>query len=347
MSRGHQSGNLGAGVQPAQAFPTEQALSGYAEHVYQEPEGEPPVETNSIRAWRDWPGLRNGQVELRLNNQRAPRVHGLGWGFDPDAGVWRPVRVDSTGALVTAGGPTPPPEPGPPLTQLGGWWRADDAGTVDGASVTSWPDRSGYTQTFGTLAGVTAPTWEASVSSLGNRPAVQFGAGKGLQITSPTGFIGGKHAVTCYIVQQIASFTNSSVFFYGPSALSVFGSCFSIINLNGPDRVGTSIYGCSGMFASNNSAQIVSVRAANNSAWGTSKLTIDGAAVAAVVDNPGLVLDVTNPVQIVCVGGDTTPASFNFDGRIAEILYYHKEHDGTERAETLLYLSERYGIPLV
>lgn len=105
MSRGHVSGNLQAGVQPLQAFPTGQALNGYAEHVYTQPEGEPPIETNAIRQWRDWPGLRNGQLELRLNNQRAPRVHGLGWGYDPDAEVWRPVRVDSTGALVVSSAP--------------------------------------------------------------------------------------------------------------------------------------------------------------------------------------------------------------------------------------------------
>jgi hypothetical protein len=218
---------------------------------------------------------------------------------------------------------------------------------VNGANVTSWTDRTGYAQTLTVPGSVTAPTWQSSVAALGNRPAVQFGAGKGLQITTPSGFVGGTNAVTTYVVMQVDTFTNSSVFFYGPSTLTTFGSCMSVLNLSGPNRIGSSIYGCSGMFASNTSSQILSVRAGNNATWGTSVLAIDGDNVAASVDNPSLVLNVTSPVQIVSVGGDTSPASFNFDGRIAEILYYSKNQNGNERAQTLLYLSNRYGITLV
>lgn len=236
------------------------------------------------------------------------------------------------------------PEPSPPLESLGAWWRADDAGTVDGASVTSWADRTEYGQTLVTLGGVTAPTWQSSVAALGNRPAVQFGANKGLQVSAPAGIIGGRQAVTVYVVAQIETFTNVSMFYYGPSALTAFGTCMSVLNLNVPNRVGSSIYGASGMFPSNTAAQIISVRAGSNAAWSTSVLTIDGATVAASIDNGGLVLDVPSPVQIACVGGDVSPASFNFSGRIAEIIYYSKDQNASERAETLGYLSNRYGI---
>jgi hypothetical protein len=234
----------------------------------------------------------------------------------------------------------------PPLEQIGAWWRADNAGTVDGSNVTSWADRTAYGQTLVTLGGVAAPTWQSSVAALGNRPAVQFGANKGLQVSTPAGIVGGLQAVTVYTVVQIDTFTNSSMFYYGPSALTVFGTCMSVINLNAPDRVGSSIYGASGMFSSNTAAQIVSVRAGSNAAWGTSVLTINGATVAASIDNAGLVLNVTSPVQIACVGGDVSPASFNFNGRIAEIIYYSKEHDANERSATLGYLSRRYSITL-
>lgn len=346
MSRGHVSGNLQAGVQPLQAFPSGQSLTGYAEHVYQEPEGQPPVETNSIRYWRDWAGLRNGQTELRLNNQRAPRVHGLGWGLDPDAGVWRPLRVDATGALVVAGG-GPTPEPGPPTQQLGAWWRADDAGTVDGANVTSWTDRSGYLQTLGPVAGVNAPTWQASVPSLGNRPAVQFAANSGLRLALPPGFVAGKHAVTVYVVLQIDTFTPAALpFYYGPLVSAVFGDNLGFILVNGPDRFGTSIRGGSALANADTAARIVSARAPNNTQWGNSFLTFDGAAPAGLsYANPTVVLDVPSPVGSVSVGG--LDGLWDFRGRIAEVLYYHKNQDGTERANTLLYLSQRYGIPLV
>jgi hypothetical protein len=246
------------------------------------------------------------------------------------------IRITSSGGGGGGGSP--------PMTMLGAWWRADDAGAVDGASVTNWTDRSIYSQSLATLGGVSAPTWQSSVAAIGNRPAVQFEVGTGLQVTSPAGIIGGNQAVTIYIVCQVDTFTNSSIFFYGPTSLTVFGSCMSILDLNGPNRVGTSIYGASGMFPSDANPQILSIRAGNSAAWGTSVLTINGATVAASVDNVGLVLNVPSPVQIACVGGDVSPASFNFDGRIAEIIYYSKDHDASEHNQTLSYLSDRYGI---
>ena len=238
------------------------------------------------------------------------------------------------------------PEPSPPTDSLGAWWRADDAGTVNGANVTSWTDRSQYTQTVTVPGGVTAPTWQASVANLGNRPAVQFAANQGLQLLSPSGFLAGTAALTVYAVLEIDTFTASALpFYYGPVNPGTFGDDFGLIALNGPDRIGNSIYGGSALVTTTGSAKIVQSRAASNSQWGNSILTINGEIPSSVsYANPTTVLNIPSPVGMVGIGGLT--GLWDFRGRIAEVLYYSKNHSGNERAKTFLYLSERYGIPL-
>lgn len=240
------------------------------------------------------------------------------------------------------------PEPSPPTDSLGAWWRADDAGTVNGSNVTSWTDRTGYAQTLSTVGGVSAPTWQASVANLGGRPAVDFSTNSGLQLLLPSGFAAGLQAVTAYIVMEIDAFSGAGAlaFYYGATSPGTAGDHFGFWTISGPDRVGTEIWVGSALVNSNGAAKILSARNPNNTQWGSSFLTIDGETPSGIsYANPSTVLNVPNPVESVSVGGRL--GYWNFDGRIAEVLYYSKNQNGNERAQTLLYLSNRYGITLV
>jgi len=346
MSRGHQSGNLAAGVQPAQAFPTEQALNGYAEHVYQEPEGEPPVETNSIRAWRDWPGLRNGQTELRLNNHRAPRVHGLGWALDPD-NVWRPLRVDAAGALVvTGGGPSPTPEP--PTSQLSAWYRAGDIVQAGGSTVFTWSDRSGNGADLVPVPGLGQPTLATNVSGFGGQSAVNFAIGQALYRLLPPGFVGGDSAYSLYIVHKPIFYgALFCAFSWGQDNASLKRVSLLLQDVSGTWSVGTDSYAAgSNAYACASVPQINSARLAHGANVSTTEFLIDGAVGTQTSAGGGGPLNLASPVVEVRMGGFTQANVLTYNGQIAEVLVYHKRHNNNERNATLAYLSARYGIPV-
>jgi hypothetical protein len=350
MSRGHVSGNLQAGVQPLQAFPSGQSLTGYAEHVYQEPEGEPPVETNSIRYWRDWAGLRNGQLELRLNNQRAPRVHGLGWGLDPDAGVWRPLRVDATGALVVAGG-GPTPEPGPPTAQLGAWYRADDILQAGGSTVVAWPDRSGQGATLLATGGA-SPTLATNVASLGGQNALNLDGSQQLARSTPPGYVGGNSAYSLYVVHDPVlngTTTDPSVVFgWGGTGVANCRLTMFQYKFGGNWVCGMESFAAgSGGRLIPNGGQIYNASLAHNALCAATVVTVNGAVLPDVDGAGGGPLAIPSPVPWVTLGHFPASTGPNgYKGKVAEILYYHKNHSASERAATLAYLSARYGIPV-
>lgn len=348
MSRGHVSGNLQAGVQPLQAFPSGQSLTGYAEHVYEQPEGEPPVETNSIRYWRDWAGLRNGQLELRLNNQRAPRVHGLGWGLDPDAGVWRPLRVDATGALVVAGsGPTP--ELNPPTAQLSAWYRAGDILQGGGTTVFSWADRSGNGAGLVPVPGIAQPTLATNVAGFGGQSAVQFSGTQQLGRLLPPGFFGGDSAFSLYVVHSPAATGDLTVFSWGqyPAASGLVTLFFSTVAGNRKFTVTDLVATGAGYYAATSVPQIDSAFLAHGGNISNATIWRDGAAPSGPDAPGGGPLNLATPVAEVRMGGIAGSAIYPYVGQIAEVLVYHKNHNATERSQTLAYLSARYGIPVV
>lgn len=349
----HVGGNLEAGVQPAQAWSTSQQLAGYAEHVYTT-DDDPPVETNSIRAWRDWAGLRNGQLSLRASNHRAPRVHGLGWALDPD-GVWRPLRLDAAGALVVSGSAAP--SDGPPLQHLRAWYRADDLDALaSGAVVTSWPDRSGNNNDLATIVGVPNPTFLPTFAPFNNRPCVAFDGTQALWKANPNGWGTGTHAATVYVVMDpdySLSTPNLQVAFGFGADASVPnppGSVFLAFAMSGPSRLGvdTLIGGWRTTTGTTVGPVIQSWAVGNGEANALADFRINQEAANSVDFAPFGQLNVPNPVLYASLGCQPgyTGGDFFF-GRIAEVLYYRHKHNGTERAQTLLYLAQRYGISLV
>lgn len=258
------------------------------------------------------------------------------------------MAINFNGVRVRSSGAPPVSEPSPPTDSLGAWWRADDAGTVNGSNVTSWTDRTGYAQTLSTVGGVSAPTWQASVANLGNRPAVKFVANSGLRLSLPSGFAAGTTAMTVYTVLEVDTFPagGSLPFCYGPVSPGTPGDHFAFFVVGAPNRVGAEIYFGSTLAENNGAAQILSARNPSNTQWANSFLTIDGMPPANIsYANPTTVLNVPSPVAAVSVGG--VQGYWEFRGSIAEILYYSKNQNGNERAQTLLYLSSRYGIALV
>lgn len=350
MSRGHVAGTLQTGVQPLQAFPTGQSLTGYAEHVYEQPEGEPPVETNAIRYWRDWAGLRNGQLELRLNNQRAPRVHGLGWGLDPDAGVWRPLRVDATGALVVAGSGPLPPEPAPPTAQLSAWYRADDIIQAGGSPVIAWPDRSGNGATLVATSGA-SPTFATNVSSFGGQSALEMNGSQQLARQNPPGYFGGNSAYSLYVVHDpvldVTTTDPSVAFGWGGNNANNIRLAMFQFKLAGVWSCGMESYnaGSDGVTIPNG-GQIWNASLPHNDFCDNTLLTVNGAVLTGTGGNGGP-LAIPTPVPWVTLGHfPGSVGAGGYKGKVAEVLVYHKAHNANERAQTLNYLSARYGIPV-
>ena len=337
----HVGGNLQAGVLSAQSFSTAQNLSGYSEHVYTT-DDDPPVETNAIRSWRDWAGLRNGQTTLRLSNHRAPRVHALGWALDPD-NVWRPLRVDASGALLVNTGPAP--EPGPLTAQLAAWYRASDLAQPDGSSVVAWPDTSGSGATLLQTTGLLAPTLVAG--ALGGQAVVRFDGNAQLNRSFPPGYQAGDAAWSLYVVcTPNPPYNPCHLFGWGNSA-ATDGRVMLTLNKFG-GIWGWQVDTQGGTSRAYQAALVPQIVSADNAAGANitaASLYINGAVGTLLDPGAGGPLNVPSPVFDVRTGNPNNSAD-RWRGDIAEILYYHKRHNASERAQVLTYLSARYAIPV-
>ena len=232
-------------------------------------------------------------------------------------------------------------EIGPPLDLLGAWYRADDAGTSNGQSVSSWPDRTGNGNDLSLSQGTIAGVWRLSPTGFGGKPAVEFAGTTQLEKNLPPSFQPGSHATTTYTVFQY-DFASPPVSIWGFGSAPVGTQLQLIHQMYGNPRAAVFMSvnnefvtydGTDGM------PKIMSFSVPTGAAFSAADVRFDGQ-----VANPLYTLGSFNipaPVQKVFVGGYDTP---NFTGYIAEILYYSKQHNADERAATLAYLSARYGI---
>jgi len=264
------------------------------------------------------------------------------------------VLQQTTGIPVVV--PPSPPAPTPPTDQLSAWWRADDAGVVNGADVTNWVDRSGGGNNLGAQAGAGFPTFASSVANMGNQPAVVFSGGQGLMQALPPGLIGGPQALSVYIVCD-PLFDDSGypgMWGFGDLAFpSVAGTVFRINPGGSPSRV--MLVDCFGpnydrytTTQCNGQPLIMSFALGAGAALNTAEWYMNGTPAVVTGGSGSGALNSASPVQAVFMGGWSNSApTFTWRGKIAEVLYYSKKHNGNERLETLLYLSSRYQIPLV
>jgi len=248
----------------------------------------------------------------------------------------------------------------PPMTMLGAWFRADDAGSSNGAAVNSWADRSTsgdvLTVPGGFAAPLQPPTYLSSVAAFNNQPAVSFVSsgpsgyayGSYLAMTSPAAYLAGDSALTIYAVISIDNYVGDvkRIFTYG--TLGTYQQ-HSMISLFLADQWGTKRLGLETGYASNlydysidSTARIVELRISQGGTVGSAFQAVNGATQTATgwpaLNNGNAVPAIPSPVDKVTMGNGS------FDGKIAEIIYYKKEHSSEERAATLSYLSSRYGI---
>lgn len=264
------------------------------------------------------------------------------------------IRMTSSGGGGGGGG-------SPPMTMLGAWFRADDAGSTNEAEVTSWADRSASGDTLTVPESKGAPTYLSSVAAFNNQPAVSFSStgpaglyhGSYLQKSSPAAYLSGDSSFTIYAVLSVDNHTGfNDIFSYGAGG-----------NPPGEGRImlahrmyfGTPQIGLQagvdgqplgGLFYNHthSTAKIVEIRLAQGATIGSAFQATNGVEASYTPwqsgDYQSTVPYVASPVGAVIMGRGV------FDGKIAEIIYYKKEHSSEERSATLSYLSSRYGISI-
>ena len=248
--------------------------------------------------------------------------------------------------------PAPPPPPlAPPTDQLGAWYRADDLSQPNGSTVVAWPDRSGNGADLVPTPGA-SPTLDSAVVSLGNQSAVQMTGAQQLARTSPPGYAGGNSGYSLYVVHEPVLDGTTTI----PSVAFGWGGT-GVPN----DRLTMFIYqfggqwvcGMESEFAGSGGrlipfgGQIYNASLAQNGVCAQTVVTVNGVILPDVDGAGGGPLALPSPVSAVTLGH--FPLSFGpngYKGKIAEILYYSKQHSPAERAQTLAYLSDRYSIPV-
>lgn len=237
----------------------------------------------------------------------------------------------------------------PPMDSLGAWYRSDDIAQGDGSSVSQWPDRSGnganLTQTPGD-----SPTFLNSVSSLGNRPALQMTGAQQLRLTNPSSYAGGNSAYSLYLVHDpildVTTTIPSIAFGWGGPGVGNDRVTVFIYKVNNEWVCGIESYNAgSGGRRIPFGGQIFNASLAQNALCAQTVITVNGSILPDVDGAAGGPLAIPSPVPSVTLGHfPGSYGAFGYKGKIAEILYYSRQHTDLERDATLAYLSDRYGI---
>jgi hypothetical protein len=243
------------------------------------------------------------------------------------------------------------------MTMLCAWFRADDAGVSNGAAVNSWADRSASGDVL-TVPGEYAapmqpPTYQSSVAAFNNQPAVSFSSsgpgglfyGSFLAMSSPSAYLAGDSALTIYAVISADNYIGDgkTIFSYGAGLSYQQRDKIALVLTNRWDtkRLGLDVgYGFATYdYPITSTASIVEIRLAQGTSSVLDAFQAINGVSQTITDsfNTGGP-SIPSPVDRVTMGGGS------FDGKIAEIIYYKKEHSSEERTATLAYLSSRYGI---
>jgi hypothetical protein len=222
----------------------------------------------------------------------------------------------------------------------------------NGSTVVAWPDRSGNGADLIPTTGA-SPTLDTAVVSLGGQQAVQMTGAQQLTRTSPPGYAGGNSGYSLYVVHDPVLDGTTTI----PSVAFGWGGAGP-----GPNnRLTMFIYQFGGQWVcgmESNSAgsggrlipfggQIYNASLALNGLCAQTVVTVNGAILPDVDGAAGGPLALPSPASAVTLG--QFPLSVGpggYKGRVAEIIYYSKQHTPAERAQTLAYLSARYNIPV-
>lgn len=268
------------------------------------------------------------------------------------------IRITGSGGSIkltgTGGGirmfSSPVAVNSPPLGSMSAWYRADDIGLSNGSSVSSWVDLSGNGADLGPVPGVSQPTYSTNVLALNGRAAVSFSGTEQLRRTSPN-FAAGDAAISCYIVCDPTFVggggTTLPIFSWGQDFGNLYRPTVLFYNTNPQWIVAVDAYATnSPSYNATSSAQIISFFNGQSNPISTSTILVNGSVPTQFGTGVGGALAIPSPVAEVRMGGFVQNNTPRFIGDIAEVLLYYKNHDAGERAQTLAYLSNRYGIPV-
>ena len=255
------------------------------------------------------------------------------------------MTIKLNGVRVRPAVVVPPPEPAPPTTQLIGWWRADDIAQAEGSSVTSWKDRSGECGAILQAPSMSAPTLNLSVPGFNNKPAVDFNGSAQLRRAQLPNYPVGNGEFSLYVVHDPTLVGSiRPIFGWGRNNATQQRMCMTLFDAGmNWIVVGEGYAAATKSYAVTGDPQIASIFHASGTNMGDDEIWIDGVPGG---DGSGSALpwNIPDPCNEVCMGGLPEERAVAYVGKIAEVLVYKKYHTLTERAETLSYLSSRYGI---
>ena len=229
----------------------------------------------------------------------------------------------------------------PPLDALGAWFRADNAGSIDGGTVSAWPDRSANANNLTLTGGATAGIFRASPAGFGGKPAIEFAGLTQFDRMLPVGFATGQKEFSSYIVVE-HEFAGSLEVVWGYGAVPAASGAIYVQQVYvSPNRwIWSSL---TGQFetstGANGDPKILSFSIADGALHSSADVRANGVVVVPIVASGGYSMNAT--IDALFVGGY---GGATFAGKVAEIIYYSKQHNSAERSETLAYLSARYGI---
>jgi len=261
--------------------------------------------------------------------------------------------TSSGGGGGGGGGPTDPS-----LTNLRGWYRADDIGLSNGASVTGWEDRQGTSDLSRVYNGPIY--YNSSNSEFNNQPTLNFGSGGLIDSWNTPSFDLGPRLAGNTIIMVVKPtydggnnhllslpggypYDGQGYNIYANDMGGALGSAIKVVGYNGSGTITKTvepnkplIIYVSYEYETNTSANTLQIFGASSTfvpewSWGGASLMSGGG-------NTG---DGAMPIY-------GTPGKFQLGYSLgtntAEVLYYNAVQGAQEKTDTIAYLSSRYGI---
>lgn len=218
------------------------------------------------------------------------------------------------------------------------WFDANQLGLSDGQDVSSWTDFSGNSNHASQSNSSKRPTF--NTNQVNGKPSVNFestnrdylvtGAEAGLDVNTQTTFIISEGSAASHTGFLLGNNYTTSV------------------QYNGVYRQGNNLRS----FTRNSSKSVKSVTVSNLAAYNILESNWDGASLS-IYRNESVLGSVLGADGLpsghsaTFLGADpSNPGRYNFNGRIAEIIYYSSNLNSAERTIVLNYLSSKYSISI-
>ena len=240
----------------------------------------------------------------------------------------------------------------PSLTSLMAWYRADDIGLSNGASVTSWVDRQGpsdLTYVYGSNI-----TFNASSAEFNNQPTVNFVNYNYLDASNnPSRNFGDQGAANTIVMVVKPTYTGewASLIMETRGQYPYAGRGYKIYKSNqaGGSSIFLSGYNAAGRIwrsVEPNKPIIIYISYERETNVTQNSFQIFG---ASSTYEPSLSSEGIGTSAVIPLEG--APSDFLISGggqpdEIAEVLFYNALQNPQEKTDTIAYLSSRYGIPV-